>query len=56
VDALLILQLSAGLIQTLPNAASADVNNSGSINAIDAQLILQVEASLIGLGTLNCGF
>jgi CSLREA domain-containing protein len=54
VDALLILQLSAGMISTVPNPPSADVNHSGSINAIDAQLILQVEASLIQIGGLHC--
>jgi hypothetical protein len=54
VDALLVLQLSAGLIQTVPNAPSADVNHSGTINPIDAQLILQEGAGLIPLTALHC--
>lgn len=48
IDALLILQYNAGLITTLPNAASADVNLNGVINAVDAALILQFSAHLLG--------
>jgi CSLREA domain-containing protein len=55
VDALLVLQLSAGLISTVPNAPSADVNHSGGApNAIDAQLILQEGAGLIQISDLHC--
>jgi hypothetical protein len=54
VDAQLVLQYKAGLIQTLPNLPSADVNNSGEVTSVDAALILQVSAGLIPLGTLHC--
>jgi hypothetical protein len=54
VDALLILQLSAGMISTVPNAPSADVNHSGTINPIDASLILQEAAGLIQISDLHC--
>jgi hypothetical protein len=54
VDALLILQLSAGLITSLTNAPSADVNHNGAINAIDATLILQETAGLIPASGLHC--
>jgi CSLREA domain-containing protein len=54
VDAQLILQLSAGLITTLPNMPSADVNHSGGVNPVDAALILQVEAGLIPQSSLHC--
>jgi CSLREA domain-containing protein len=54
VDAQLILQLSAGLITTLPNMPSADVNHSGAVNPVDSALILQVEAGLIPQSSLHC--
>ncbi len=54
VDALLILQLGAGLISSLTNPASADVNHNGTINAIDATLILQETAGLIPASALHC--
>jgi hypothetical protein len=54
VDAQLILQYKAGLIQSLPNLPSADVNDSGEVTSVDAALILQVEAGLIPLGSLTC--
>jgi hypothetical protein len=54
VDALLILQLSAGLITSLQNAPSADVNHNGAVNAIDATLILQEAAGLIPASGLHC--
>jgi hypothetical protein len=47
VDAALILQGVAGLIQTLPCMAQADVNGDGDVDAIDAALILQFEAGLL---------
>ena len=47
IDAALVLQLSAGLIDSPPCPGSADVNGDGSINAIDAALILQYGAGLI---------
>jgi hypothetical protein len=43
VDAALILQLDSGLIHSLPNMASANVNANADqvVNSIDAALILQ---------------
>jgi hypothetical protein len=52
VDAALILQLEAGLINSLRNEPSGDVNNSGGVNSIDAALILQFEAG--ELASLSC--
>jgi hypothetical protein len=52
-DALYILQVSAGLIELPPPAfASTDVNNDGYVDAIDATLVLQYTAGLIS--ELNC--
>ena len=48
IDAALILQLTAGLIGSVPNPGSADVNEDGMVNAIDAALILQFSAGLVG--------
>jgi len=47
VDAALILQFDAGLIDELPCPEAADVNDSGQANAVDAALILQYVAGLI---------
>jgi hypothetical protein len=47
VDAALVLQYDAGLIDSLPCEDNADVNNDGVINAIDAALILQLVAGLL---------
>ncbi len=47
VDAQVILQDSAGLIQGVPCPENADVNHSGSITVVDAQLILQFDAGII---------
>ena len=54
VDATLILQKSAGLLGTLPNAPSADVNYDGMVNPVDATLILQHAAGLIPASGLHC--
>ncbi len=47
-DAALVLQHVAGLLETLPCQANADTNENGSVDAIDAVLILQFVAGLIG--------
>lgn len=47
VDAALLLQLEAGLIDSVRYMNNADVNEDGDINSVDAQLILQFEADLI---------
>jgi len=47
IDAALVLQYSAGLIDSLACQEAADANHSGSVNAIDAALILQYVAGLI---------
>jgi hypothetical protein len=52
VDASLILQLKAGLIDSLPKAAAADVNGDGEITSVDAALLLQFSAGLIP--SLSC--
>ena len=47
VDAALILQFAAGLIDAMPCGGSADVNEDGRTDPIDASLILQFAAGLI---------
>ena len=47
IDAAFILQLVAGLIDSLPCEAGADTNGDGSVNAIDSTLILQFVAGFI---------
>ena len=47
IDAALILQFDAGLIDSLDCLKSGDVNEDGAINTIDATLILQFDAGLI---------
>ncbi len=47
-DATLILQLSAGLIATLPCPGGGDTNGDGITNPLDATLVLQLSAGLIG--------
>lgn len=47
IDALLILQYGAGLLDTLANLDNADVNEDGVISSIDAALILQQVAGLL---------
>ncbi len=46
-DASLVLQYNAKLINSLENTAAADVNMDGSVTALDASLILQYNAKLI---------
>jgi hypothetical protein len=43
-----VLQFSAGLLAHLACGEAADVNHNGTANALDAVLILQYEAGLIG--------
>ena len=45
-DAVLVLQYTAGMIQSLP-CDDADYNHPGGVNALDAALILQKDAGLI---------
>jgi hypothetical protein len=47
IDAALVLQVSAGLLDSPPCPAGADVNHNGSIDSIDAALILQFSAGLL---------
>ena len=48
IDAALILQFTAGLLETLPCQDNADANASGGVDVIDAALILQFVAGLVG--------
>lgn len=45
IDALLVLQLDAGLTSSTP--CSPDANQDGAVNSIDAALILQYDACLL---------
>ena len=47
IDALLVLQFSARLIDTLPCHNEGDVNGDGRIGPLDAALILQISAGLL---------
>ncbi len=47
IDAALILQFDAGLLDSLPYPGSADVNVDGGVNSIDAALVLQFTAGLL---------
>lgn len=47
IDAALVLQFGAGLIESLPCQANADTNGDTFVNSIDAALILQYDAGLI---------
>lgn len=47
VDATLILQYGAEMIESVPCPDAADVNGDGEINAIDATIVLQIVAGLI---------
>jgi len=47
VDAALILQINAGLLDELSCESNADVNQNGAIDSIDAALILQFTAGLL---------
>lgn len=47
VDATLILQLSASLINDVPCPENGDVNKDGGIDSVDATLVLQQNAGLL---------
>ena len=47
VDALLVLQFGASLLDSLANEAVADVNADGAITSVDAALILQHTAGML---------
>ncbi len=47
IDAALVLQLSAGLITTLPCLDQGDILDDDVVNALDAAVILQIAASLL---------
>lgn len=47
IDAALVLQLNAGLLQDLPCRAFADANQNGSIGPVDATLILQYSSGML---------
>jgi hypothetical protein len=47
IDAALVLQFVAELVETLQCQANADANGNGTVNAIDAALILQFTAGLV---------
>ena len=47
IDAALVLQLGAGLVDSLACVENADVNESSAVDAIDATLILQLVVGLI---------
>ncbi|MEX0785429.1 MAG: dockerin type I repeat-containing protein [Dehalococcoidia bacterium] len=49
VDATIVLQYDAGLLDQLACASRADVNGDGVVNSLDASLILQHSAGLIDL-------
>jgi len=46
-DAAIVLQYAAGLLDDLPCLTSADANGDGRVDAIDAALILQYDAGLL---------
>ena len=46
-DALMILQLNAGLKNILPCIKNTDTNGDGAINALDALLVLQYEVGFL---------
>ena len=48
VDAALVLQFSAALLQELPCEGEADVNGDGRVSSLDAAIILQISAGLFG--------
>jgi hypothetical protein len=47
IDALLVIQYDADLLDVLLNERSADVNENGHINSVDGALILQFVAAIL---------
>jgi len=47
IDAALILQFSADIVDTLACQGAADVNGNGTVNSVDAALVLQFVAGLL---------
>src|SRR3990172_12717493 len=47
IDATLVLQLDAGLVDALDCQQNGDVNGDSSVDSLDAALILQFDAGLI---------
>jgi hypothetical protein len=47
IDAALLLQLGAGLVDELPCQENADTNGDGNVNSIDSALVLQFAAGLL---------
>jgi hypothetical protein len=47
IDAALVLQLTAALLEHLPCPANGDANDDGAVDAIDSALILQYGAGLL---------
>jgi hypothetical protein len=43
-----VLQVTAGILDEMPCLGNPDANDDGSITSIDAALILQYNAGLIG--------
>ena len=54
VDASLVLQFKAGMIDSLPNESSGDVNGDGALTSVDAAILLQFTAGLINEDALTC--
>jgi len=46
-DAALVLQVSAALLEGAPCGPASDANRDGSVDALDAALILQFDAGLL---------
>jgi hypothetical protein len=51
-DSLWILWLAAGIVDAVEHPEAADLDENGEINAIDAALVLQVDAGF--LAGLDC--
>lgn len=47
VDAALVLQLTAGLIASLPCQELGDLNHDGQVSSVDAAIVLQQDAGLL---------